>query len=41
LVGGNKRSISLQPIALSGSTGFGVSGGFTYLYLEPDRAADK
>lgn len=41
LVGGNDRSISLQPITLSTSTGFGVSGGFSYLYLEPDKAADK
>ena len=41
LMGGNNRSISLQPITISTSTGFGVTGGFTYLYLEPDRAADK
>lgn len=41
LVGGNKRSISLQPIALSGSTGGGVTAGFTYLYLEPDRERTK
>lgn len=41
LVGGNDRSISLQPIAISTSSGLGVSGGFSYLYLEPDREADK
>jgi len=34
LIGGGKENISLQPIALSGSTGTGVSGGLTYLYLE-------
>ncbi len=37
LVGGNKRSISLQPLVLSVSTGAGVSAGLTYLYLEPDK----
>ncbi|RMG91743.1 MAG: DUF992 domain-containing protein [Zetaproteobacteria bacterium] len=37
LLGGNNRSISLQPIALSGSTGVGAAAGITYLYLEPDK----
>jgi len=36
LIGGGKKNISLQPVALSGSTGAGVSGGLTYLYLESD-----
>jgi hypothetical protein len=40
LVGGNKKSVSLQPIGLSATKGAGVSGGVTYLYLEPDKAAD-
>jgi len=34
LIGGGRKNISLQPVALSGSTGAGVSGGLTYLYLE-------
>jgi len=33
LIGGSDNSISLRP-ALEGSTGIGVSGGFTYLYLQ-------
>lgn len=37
LVGGNNNSISLQPIVVSSSTGGGVAGGITYLYLEPDK----
>ena len=36
LIGGGKKNVSLQPVALSGSTGAGVSGGLTYLYLEAD-----
>jgi len=36
LIGGGRKNISLQPVALSGSTGAGVSGGLTYLYLEAD-----
>jgi len=35
LIGGNNRSISLQP-ALSGSTGVGAAAGLGYLYLEAD-----
>jgi len=35
LVGGGDKSFSLQPIALEGSTGLGVSGGIGYLYIEP------
>ena len=40
LLGGNKKSVSLEPIGLSATKGAGVSGGLTYLYLEPDRSAD-
>lgn len=40
LIGGNKKSVSLEPIGLSATKGAGVSGGLTYLYLEPDKAAD-
>lgn len=36
LVGGNNRSISLQPV-ISGNTGVGAAAGLTYLYLEPDE----
>ncbi len=36
LIGGGRKNISLQPVALSGSSGAGVSGGLTYLYLEAD-----
>lgn len=35
LVGGGDKSFSLQPIAVEGSTGLGVSGGIGYLYIEP------
>lgn len=35
LVGGGDKSFSLQPIALSASTGIGAAGGVTYLNLEP------
>lgn len=35
LVGGGDKSFSLQPVALEGSTGLGVSGGIGYLYIEP------
>ncbi len=41
LIGGNDKSITLNPIAISGQKGIGVEGGLTYLYLEPDREADK
>jgi len=41
LIGGNNKSITLNPVAISGQKGIGVEGGLTYLYLEPDRAADK
>ncbi|MDQ6966170.1 MAG: DUF992 domain-containing protein [Mariprofundaceae bacterium] len=37
LIGGSKKSVSLQPIGLSATRGAGVSGGLTYLYLEPDK----
>ncbi len=36
LIGGNNRSISLQP-AVTGSTGVGAAAGLTYLYLEPEK----
>ena len=36
LLGSNNSSISLQPV-IEGNTGIGVSGGITYLYIEPDR----
>ncbi|MSQ68558.1 MAG: DUF992 domain-containing protein [Gammaproteobacteria bacterium] len=38
LVGGGKNNISLQPLALSGSTGsFGASAGLGFLYLEAPK----
>jgi len=37
LIGGSKKSVSLEPIGLSATRGAGVSGGLTYLYLEPDK----
>lgn len=37
LIGGNARSVSLQPLVLSASTGAGVAAGLTYLYLEPAK----
>lgn len=39
LVGGSSKSVSLEPIGLSATRGAGVSGGLTYLYLEPDKDA--
>ncbi|MDP6708203.1 MAG: DUF992 domain-containing protein [Alphaproteobacteria bacterium] len=41
LIGGGDKNISLQPLALEGSTGWGVSGGASYLFLEPDPTKDK
>ena len=35
LIGGGSKSIGLQPLALETSTGFGVSGGLSFLYIEP------
>jgi len=40
LIGGSKKSVSLQPLGISVTKGAGVSGGLTYLYLEPDKAMD-
>jgi len=40
LIGGSKKSVALQPIGISVTKGVGVSGGLTYLYLEPNKAAD-
>jgi len=37
LIGGGAKNVSLQPVAISGSTGGGISGGLTYLYLEADK----
>ncbi|MFQ5619372.1 MAG: DUF992 domain-containing protein [Rhodospirillales bacterium] len=35
LIGGGSKNISLQPLALEGSSGLGVSGGLGYLVLKP------
>jgi len=40
LIGGSNKSVSLHPLVLSASTGLGVTGGVTYLYLEANKAAD-
>ncbi|MDQ6986305.1 MAG: DUF992 domain-containing protein [Mariprofundaceae bacterium] len=40
LIGGSKKSVSLQPLGISATKGVGVSGGLTYLYLEADKAMD-
>ncbi len=37
LIGGGAKNISLQPLALEGSTGFGVAGGLGYLILKPGQ----
>ena len=37
LIGGGKKSFTLQPLSLTGSKGLGVAGGLGYLYLEPDK----
>ncbi len=37
LVGAGDKNISLQPLALEGSTGLGAAAGISYLYLEPRR----
>ncbi len=37
LVGGGSKNISLQPLALEGSSGFGVAGGLGYLILKPGQ----
>ena len=36
LIGGGAKNFSLQPLALEGFEGVGVTGGLGYLYLEPD-----
>ncbi|NWF39865.1 DUF992 domain-containing protein [Mariprofundus sp. NF] len=38
LIGGNDKSISLQPV-IEGSTGLGISAGITYLFLQPDKGS--
>ena len=35
LIGGSADQFSLQPIAISGSTGIGAAAGVTYLYIQP------
>ncbi|MBF0368297.1 MAG: DUF992 domain-containing protein [Magnetococcales bacterium] len=35
LVGGGNKNISLQPLALEGSTGLGAAAGLSYLSLQP------
>lgn len=35
LIGGSSRNIALQPLGLENSSGFGLSGGLGYLFLEP------
>ncbi len=35
LIGGGAKTISLQPLAIEGSTGLGVAGGLGYLVLKP------
>ncbi|MCZ6744824.1 MAG: DUF992 domain-containing protein [Alphaproteobacteria bacterium] len=37
LVGGGAKNISLQPLAIEGSSGLGVAGGLGYLILKPGR----
>lgn len=37
LLGGFQNSISLQPLALEGTEGYGVSVGLGYLYLQKDH----
>ncbi len=37
LIGGGSKNISLQPLALEGSTGLGVAGGLGYLILKPGQ----
>ena len=34
-IGGGSKNISLQPLALESSTGFGIAGGLGYLVLKP------
>ncbi len=36
-IGGGAKNISLQPLALEGSTGLGVAGGLGYLILKPGQ----
>ena len=38
LIGGGKKSFTLQPLSLTGSTGLGVASGLGYLYLEAGQA---
>ncbi|MCH7885758.1 MAG: DUF992 domain-containing protein [Planctomycetes bacterium] len=37
LIGAGPKTISLQPLGLESSTGWGLAGGLGYLYLEPGR----
>lgn len=36
LIGGGEKNFTLQPLALEGCEGVGVTGGLGYLYIEPD-----
>ncbi len=37
LIGGGAKNISLQPLAIEGSSGLGVAGGLGYLILKPGQ----
>mgnify|MGYP001820232858 FL=1 len=37
LLGGFDKSFTLQPLALEGTEGYGVSAGLGYLYLQKDH----
>jgi len=41
LIGGGDSSVSLTPVGITATKGWGTQGGLTYLFLEPDKAADK
>jgi len=41
LIGGGGGSVSLTPIGVTATKGWGAQGGLTYLFLEPDKAADR
>jgi len=41
LIGGGGGSVSLTPLGVTATKGWGTQGGLTYLFLEPDKAADR
>ncbi len=41
LIGGGNGSVSLTPLGVTATKGWGVQGGLTYLFIQPDKAADK